>query len=1018
MKHKLIRSSVLLLLLIFNAAAFAQVIEGFESGVPSAPSTPTDVTLSSGVWTLYKSGQTATKHSGSYGLQINSGSSDSSSATAPVMNSVGTVSFWGKCGSAGSITILKSVNGSSFSVVSAQAMTSTYTSYTVTVNETSDKVRIRFRNGQGTSMYIDDVSITNFTSPFLRLSTVTIPSFNLIVAGSSSASVAYTVEGVRLTDTLHVIAPKGFQVSTDNTVFSASLGLLPVSGSVPVTTIYARFAPSEAFGSTAGVISHRSTGAATLEVAVDGKAIGTEPVVQSAISFSDVSGNSMKVNFSGGSGSNRILVIKAGSAVSRSPADGKDVSGINSDFGKALDQGSGNKVVFAGADAGVTITGLTVASAYYFAVYEYNGSVSGSENYLLTAPGTGNQTTLAVPGLNAVPSSLAFGDVPVNATSKEKSYSVSGKFLSPSDGSITVSAPPGFEISSTSGTGYSLSVNIPYSGGTLNSTTVYVRFKPVVVSVYSDVIIQTGGGAPAVNVSVTGNGKDLSSFITRGIFCSPDGNDVTATGTYDDPFYSLSKAVALAIPGDTIWMHGGTYKYKATVFLSKAGTAALPFSIIAYPGEKPVLDWSDWKPANESERGNARGIKVTTSAKYWYLKKLDICYAPDNGVKCEGGHTTFEQCFFHHNGDSGLQVGLGKDSLSANPDPENFAAYTRVINCDATRNADPGTDYENADGFACKLYAGKGNYFYGCRSYENVDDGWDCYQTEYEIVIERCWSWHNGDPAIWGFTSFNGDGNGFKLGGNGTPCPITIKNCVAFDAPFGAMCAFNDNNNGDVITVLNCTAWAGGKDFKMQSKPHVLKNCIAFDPKSGAKFTRDLSSSAISVNNTWDLTALTADYDDFVSTSAADALAPREPDGSLPNNGFAKLRAGSDMIDKGVDVGIPFIGPAPDLGAYEFDPGVDVVKHELKASTFSLEQKYPNPFNPSTIISYQLPVNSLVTLKVYSILGKEIATLLNEGKPAGEHQFIFNASFLPSGVYLYSLKAGNYNETRKMLLIK
>ncbi len=1018
MKNLLLRSSILALLLLCNTAAFAQIVEGFETGVPSAPSTATDVTLSSGVWTLYKSGQTATKHTGSYGLQINSGSSDSSSATAPVMNSVGTVTFWGKCGSAGSITILKSVNGGGFSVVTAQTMTSTYTSYTVTVNETSDKVRIRFRNGQGTSMYIDDVTITNFTAPFMRLSTTSIPSYNLVVAGSSSASAAYTVEGVRLTDTLHIKTPKGFQVSTDNVSFFPSLDLLSASGIVPVTTIYARFSPAEAFGATAGVISHTSTGAATLEIAVDGKAIGTEPTTQSTLSFAYVSGNSMTINFSGGNGANRVLVAKAGSAPTWQPSDGKDISGVNSDFTFALDQGSGNKVVCAGASGSVTVTGLTVASTYYFAVYEYNGNVSGSQNYLLVSPGTGSQTTLSVPGLNVSPATLAFGDVPVNGTSREKLFSLSGKFLTPVDGSITVTAPAGFEISATTGTGYSSSISVPYTGGTLNATTVFARFKPTTISAYADAIIQTGGGAPTSAVAVSGTGKELSSFITRGIFCSPDGNDVTATGTYDDPFYSLAKAVALAAPGDTIWMHGGTYKYKATVFLSKTGTAALPFSIIAYPGEKPVLDWSDWKPASESERGNARGIKVTTSARYWTLKNLEICYAPDNGVKCEGGHTTFDQCFFHHNGDSGLQVGLGKDSLSANPDPENFAAYTKVLNCDATRNADPGTDYENADGFACKLYAGKGNYFYGCRSWENVDDGWDCYQTNYEIVIERCWAWHNGDPAIWGFTSFNGDGNGFKLGGNGTPCPITIKNCVAFDSPFGAMCCFNDNNNGDVITVLNCTAWAGGKDFKMQSNPHILKNCIAFDPKSGVKFTHDLSGSAISVNNTWDLTSLTANYDDFVSTSAADALAPREADGSLPNNGFAKLKPGSDLIDKGVDVGIPFFGSAPDLGAYEFDPTGNVDKQDVNVASFRLEQNYPNPFNPTTVISYQLPVQGKVTLKVYSILGKEITTLVNEEKPAGQHQFMFNASYLPSGVYLYSLKAGNYSEIRKMLLIK
>jgi hypothetical protein len=87
-------------------------------------------------------------------------------------------------------------------------------------------------------------------------------------------------------------------------------------------------------------------------------------------------------------------------------------------------------------------------------------------------------------------------------------------------------------------------------------------------------------------------------------------------------------------------------------------------------------------------------------------------------------------------------------------------------------------------------------------------------------------------------------------------------------------------------------------------------------------------------------------------------------------------------------------------------------------SDFSLSQNYPNPFNPSTVISYQLPVIGFVTLKVYDILGREIATLVNEEKPAGEYEVEFDGSALTSGIYFYQLKAGSYVETRKMVLLK
>ncbi len=85
---------------------------------------------------------------------------------------------------------------------------------------------------------------------------------------------------------------------------------------------------------------------------------------------------------------------------------------------------------------------------------------------------------------------------------------------------------------------------------------------------------------------------------------------------------------------------------------------------------------------------------------------------------------------------------------------------------------------------------------------------------------------------------------------------------------------------------------------------------------------------------------------------------------------------------------------------------------------FVLEQNYPNPFNLSTIINYQLPVNSIVKLKVYDVVGREVATLVNERQEAGIYQSVFNALGLSSGIYFYHLSAGNYSEVNKMMFIK
>ncbi len=85
---------------------------------------------------------------------------------------------------------------------------------------------------------------------------------------------------------------------------------------------------------------------------------------------------------------------------------------------------------------------------------------------------------------------------------------------------------------------------------------------------------------------------------------------------------------------------------------------------------------------------------------------------------------------------------------------------------------------------------------------------------------------------------------------------------------------------------------------------------------------------------------------------------------------------------------------------------------------FILYQNYPNPFNPTTIINYQIPKYGMVTIKIYDILGREIKTLVNEYKPAGRYNITFNASNLASGVYFYRLQAGEFTETKKLLLLK
>ena len=134
------------------------------------------------------------------------------------------------------------------------------------------------------------------------------------------------------------------------------------------------------------------------------------------------------------------------------------------------------------------------------------------------------------------------------------------------------------------------------------------------------------------------------------------------------------------------------------------------------------------------------------------------------------------------------------------------------------------------------------------------------------------------------------------------------------------------------------------------------------------------------------------------------------------------------------DLGNPGMAKSPalgelrnDMGAYGGPGGQELVRivtaveerqNNRPPTVYALAQNFPNPFNPQTMIRFSLPASRLVSLKVYDLSGREIATLINEIKPAGEHAVNFAARDLTSGVYLYTLRAGDFVATRKMLLVR
>ncbi len=410
-----------------------------------------------------------------------------------------------------------------------------------------------------------------------------------------------------------------------------------------------------------------------------------------------------------------------------------------------------------------------------------------------------------------------------------------------------------------------------------------------------------------------------SSIRATEYYVSNTGTD-TNPGTISAPFYSIQTAADRAQAGDTIYVRGGTFPYVNTIRLQgHPGTAAAPIKLWAYPGEHPVLDFSS-QPVGSSNRG----IYLTND--YWYIKGLDVGHAGDNGLKLEGSHNIIEQCVFHDNQDAGLQIGFGHPYVNNG----NQAAYNTIINCDSYHNYDTATHGGNADGFSCKMHPGYGNVFTGCRSWFNSDDGWDLFETDHTVIISNCWAWHNGDKSLFpSSSSFGGNGNGIKLGGNGSGgsskgTHYAIQ-CISFNNNYGnSKNNFSDNSHADGEILYNCVAWGANYNFFFEQsvnsgKSNLFANSVSFNggssgnPVHGVSFG---SGTVIQENNTWTL-GLNASAADFTDITEATAAAPRQPDGSLPT-GFGRLVASSILIDKGVNVGLPYSGSAPDLGAYEF----------------------------------------------------------------------------------------------------
>lgn len=366
------------------------------------------------------------------------------------------------------------------------------------------------------------------------------------------------------------------------------------------------------------------------------------------------------------------------------------------------------------------------------------------------------------------------------------------------------------------------------------------------------------------------------------------GDDSNA-GTRDRAFKSIEKAIEVVQPGETILIRGGTYLLSNTITIKKSGSRGNLINLCAYPGQIPILDFS-----NGSASSN--GLKI--KASFWHVKGLVIQNAGEKGIRISGSNNIIENTTTRTNGDGGIKLHDG-------------AANNLILNCDSYLNYDKATYGKNADGFAAKHGLGEGNAFKGCRAWNNSDDGFDFMEAGNAVRVENCWSWANGQN-LWKDPGFDGNGVGFKLGDG--PGEHVIIRCLVWA---NTKSGFNIQGNTSSVTLYNNTAWNNRRNYYFDdNNPHKLRNNVSLQGKVV------MFPGIDHKNNSWNAGFVVSE-DDFLSLDDTATNGPRNPDASLPQSDFLKFAPGSDLIDKGVNVGLSFCGSAPEMGAFETCPATN-----------------------------------------------------------------------------------------------
>lgn len=413
-------------------------------------------------------------------------------------------------------------------------------------------------------------------------------------------------------------------------------------------------------------------------------------------------------------------------------------------------------------------------------------------------------------------------------------------------------------------------------------------------------------------------------------YVSPTGND-SNSGSIDSPLETLMRAQDLADAGDTVYIRGGTY-YLDNDDISRTDSSRAYVNevkengirYIAYNGETPIFDFTGVKPVdrrvvaflvsgddNTFEGFHITGVQITIDYKRTQSTAIRVV---------NGDRNIFERLEIYDNMAIGWYLASGSDN--------------QVINVDAYRNKGLNNySHGNIDGFGVHPNSSSsGNIIRGSRAWFNSDDGFDLISADTAVTIENSWAFYNGFDTD--FTKL-GDGNGFKLGGYGRdgkvdyPVPVPRHAINKSLAVGNKASGFYANHHIDGQDWVNNTAIGNYHNFNLLSTladnatdvpgyAHYMRNNLGFGGSNEVVNLGPASENDLA-NNYFDLN-VSVTADDFISLDESQLTLPRQPNGDLPDIEFAKLAPGSDLINAGVDAGLPYNGSAPDLGAFETAP--------------------------------------------------------------------------------------------------